>query len=719
MKAFLLAVCGAVALNAAAAELPIVPLFRFGVIADAVGMENLVTADLTGDHRPEIISCSNGSAFALEYRGGAYPQLWYGPSLGCNGVAAGDADEDGTTEVIVVNDTELLLFDTRGLGAPRRRIKLQTKATDVAFGNVDFDAAPEIIVAADGASYIYDATTLALQWKAQGHGGLRVVIADVDGDERDEVLLDGGSVLDAGNQVQKWAYLGGFPQLAAGNLDGDAKAEIIFGSWYTVTVLQGDTQTTSTLQYDDAVEQLLVGDADGDGANEVIAGNNQWGDITGRRASDGALLWSIHNPEHGVMGLAVADVDADGVPEVLWGAGWTSSGDDVLFVADAKSKTIKWESLDLDGWMSVAAGDLDGDGRAELVVASSRSHSGYAGAVITVFDAITGAEERVITVGYSSWEGQIAIAQLDGDAAKEIAIKTEYSIRVFDGVTGVAEWTSAGSLLGMVVANVDGDPVDEIITRSGDMLIVLHGASNIVQSSRLFNGRALAAADVNGDGAQDIVAATSSTLYLLAGNLTTIVEKAQSKVGLGAATSAGGGRIAIVNESSWPRSLQLFDATLTQQWTCGDGPAYPNHYTAAAFATIGGQPRLIAVDTTGVLRAMPLDGNACPAADTATIATNVHQIVTADVTGDGRTDILFGAHNNGEMALIGAASQMRGDVNGDQVIASNDIDELVDYLFGAGPGLSTSGDANADARLSGEDIFALIHHEYGGGSLPE
>lgn len=712
-RLLLLAVCFAATFTASADELPAVPLFRFGIIADGPGNANLVTADITGDGKPEIIACSAGSPFALEHRDGAYPQRWFGPWVNCTGVAAGDADGDGATDIIVAGTNGLLIFDPRGLGAAPAQVSLPPISYDVAFGNVDFDAAPEIVVAGATVTYVYDAATLELQWTATGHGGRKVLIGDVDGDARNEIVLSGGSILDAGNETLKWGYLGGFYYLAVGNVDADAKAEIVFTEpWSnTVTVLNGDTMTTSTVTGFDIIEQVAVADADGDGTNEVIAGNNQWGSISGRRASDSTLVWNIYSDGHGCGAIAVADVDDDGVREVLWTASWAN-----LYIGNPLTETEEWSTLDLHGALYVTTGDVDGDGRTELAVLSTDSDGPWPndGAVVKIFDALTGAEERHINIQYS-YGRSVAFAQLDADPAMEIAVELESNIRVYDGVTGTLEWTSPQNLSGMLIANVDGDAVSEIIAYYNQLIVVLHGASNIIQSSRsISGGRAYAVGDVTGDGVPEVIAANSSTLYVLSSTLTTQAETAFSGTFNAAATANEGGRIAVLSSST--TQLHLFDKTLAPQWTCTRFASQSYH--DVSFAAIAGQPRVLSTDGKGILRAMPITGNACPAFDSRQMALAT-QAITADVNGDGRTELVASTLSFGEISLIGLPGETRGDVNGDSVVASNDIDNLVDYLFGETAAMSTTGDANADERLSGEDAFALIHYEYGGGSLPE
>ena len=66
---------------------------------------------------------------------------------------------------------------------------------------------------------------------------------------------------------------------------------------------------------------IQVADVNNDGVPEIIIGDAQWGTVHVHDLNTQALLWEVNNPEHGVTNIAVGDVDNDGVVELLWGAG--------------------------------------------------------------------------------------------------------------------------------------------------------------------------------------------------------------------------------------------------------------------------------------------------------------------------------------------------------------------------------------------------------------
>lgn len=128
-------------------------------------------------------------------------------------------------------------------------------------------------------------------------GGVRVAVADVDGDDRDEIVTVPGPtggphvrVFDAGGREEGgfFAYDAGFTGglfVAAGNVRGDANAEIVTapgptGSPRVKTFSASGVERASFLAYDDAFRggvSVAVGEVTGDGPGEIVTGPGRGG----------------------------------------------------------------------------------------------------------------------------------------------------------------------------------------------------------------------------------------------------------------------------------------------------------------------------------------------------------------------------------------------------------------------------------------------------------
>jgi hypothetical protein len=737
-----------------AEELRMTTLFRTGTVTQNVGGANLVVRDVNGDSRPEIISCAAGSAFAMSYDGSTYRDTWYSPIVGCTGVAVGDRDGNGSNQIFVgtaanfyafspIGPGYLYVFDPTSYGPELAKVQVSaTEAVrDVAVGNVDGDPGLEVVALTNTKAYVYNAATLALKWTAS-YGGHTVAIGDLEGDGVKEIVIAGsniGYVLDASAQTLKWSYTGpaypqGFgPTMALGDVDNDGKAEILCGTPYGVSasarVINGDTMTVVTVPA--AAQSITAGDANNDGQIELIVGPDQWGAVQGYSISGttSTLLWSITNPDHGVQGMAVGDPDGDGMNEVLWGAGVTSSGADQLFIGNANTHTLEYSGIDLTGLFHVVVDDLDGDGKLEMVVlseTSATSQNSFAGPAAWVLDYTTHRLIATLSFPYNGGASEVAIGQVDGDPQKEI-IFLGNPIRVFDGKTFAQEWASPDTGINspvtsqhLIVKNIDGDAVDEIFYVTGSSFHVLNGASEFIQYSSAALDSSItdfAVADLDGDSVPDLVVATNTGLYVFKTSdwsqriyipLATFSSRNVAATAGHFAVTLNGGGVALYSGS-----------TLAQEWICSSG----NNISSLAFVDLAGQARLAALMSDETLRFFLTTGASCPAYDTISqsFGTNGYgntHIAFKDLDGDGRPELLVGSSSAATVAVLGWPSEPRGDVDSDGVVTDLDIDALAAYLYGSRLATQPAADVNGDGAIRPDDLFYLINYRRGTGVPP-
>jgi hypothetical protein len=248
------------------------------------------------------------------------------------------------------------------------------------------------------------------------NGELHATTGDVDGDGLDEIIVGLGTggegwiaVLDDpahGYQWLRWLQVAWpsynaangsvFP--AAGDLDGDGRAEIIAGL--------GAGGAGFVQIFDDAV-----------------AGYSHLGWLQ--------VPWSLYNAASGETHPAVADIDGDGRAEIVLGLASGGQG----FVEVRSGAT----GYDHRAWLQVAsaqynllngatfpaAGDVDADGRAEIVVGLGQGGGGW----LQVFDDATAnhVHLRWLQVAWPEYniavgETHPAVGNLDTDSAAEIVI---------------------------------------------------------------------------------------------------------------------------------------------------------------------------------------------------------------------------------------------------------------------------------------------------------
>jgi hypothetical protein len=225
----------------------------------------------------------------------------------------------------------------------------------------------------------------------------------------------------------RWGTLSGEAQddwfgqsVALGDLDGDGYAEVIVGAPYNdrngsaagaVFVFRGGpspptapwkvfTGEASNDQFGWAV--AYVGDVDGDGYGDVVAGARHYGDGSWRargkvylfrggplmdETPDGAWLGEAKDDWFGNAVAGPGDVDGGGRADVLVGApyndrGGSAAGACYLFRGEdppgsAPAAIYVGESPDAHlGWTVTGAGDVDGDGRPDVASGARLQASG-------------------------------------------------------------------------------------------------------------------------------------------------------------------------------------------------------------------------------------------------------------------------------------------------------------------------------------------------------
>jgi hypothetical protein len=446
--------------------------------------------DVTGDPGKEIVvAMENGSIHIYDQVTKNYlTEVTTAVQYWATDLEIADVDNDGQNELILGSEDRLYVYSASGTLEWDMDIPVQ----DIVVGQMDNDSGLEIAVAAyfsDDNGYVIDCSSRTIQWTWPHGFGVELAAADIDNDNRDELIAaEGWYVIfayDVERQLPKWSI--------PTDLDNDA---------------------------------IYLADIDNDSVVELLLGEGQWGSVI---AYDTVTLnqeWSIENPEHGVTGIAVADIDGDGQSELMWGAGYSSSGEDIFYIANWQAGQIEWESSHLDGpFIGPGCGDLDGDGNEELVVVSYESRSGYSSGRILVFN--TDGNLRAISdpiVDDDSVEGtkDIKLYDVDRDGKLEILVAADHwydgVIEIYDfnaNNTFTLNWTNAtptdDGFNCVSAGDIDGDGNLEIVGGSWRYIYAYDYNTGSQEWQSLYHSgeagtiSAVEVSDVDNDGDQEII----------------------------------------------------------------------------------------------------------------------------------------------------------------------------------------------------------------------
>jgi hypothetical protein len=171
--------------------------------------------------------------------------------------------------------------------------------------------------------------------------------------------------------------------VAAGDVNGDGKADIVTGAGAGggphVKVFSGKTgaEIRSFFAFDQSVSggvRVAAGDFNGDGIDDLAAGTgagvaSQVATFDGRSLDQIGRFAPYLSAFTGGVFLAAGDVNGDGVAEVVTGAG--AGGGPHVRVLSAASGAVVSEFLSdaatTSGGVRVASADINGDGKADVI----------------------------------------------------------------------------------------------------------------------------------------------------------------------------------------------------------------------------------------------------------------------------------------------------------------------------------------------------------------
>ncbi len=305
---------------------------------------------------------------------------------------------------------------------------------------------------------------------------------------------------------------------ALGDIDGDGKLEVVFGTYYNDEHLYAVNAEDGSILWKYKSDRgpfdasVAIVDLDGDKRPEILSADSSSGRLFCLDGK-GKLTWALKLPNSTDSPPAVADLDGDGVLEIVVGSMWkrNGNGDVTVYRADTQKKV--W-GTEVKGCVQSAPClvDLNGDKTLDVIVASWRgsnavhAFNGKDGEALWTFETMDEEDDPKRHMGM--YHG-VSAGKVDGKW--RIAFATCSSARgtVFvvdaDGALVWKKMLGEYFFAPTTMADLDGDGALDIVACGSNTYAFTADGKQIWKAKGTSSARGPAVADLDGDGDLDLI----------------------------------------------------------------------------------------------------------------------------------------------------------------------------------------------------------------------
>ncbi len=237
----------------------------------------------------------------------------------------------------------------------------------------------------------------------------------------DAAFVDGYEIANGSKYLASWdlSKAGKVVDVAGGNLTGKRPRQIAVALDLSQSLKIRDGQSIYDLPIGIVPKAIATGDVDADGVDEIVA-----------FAADGTIALcradkkTCQNFKINGVGLdvAVADVDGDGYDEAIFLTDEGKQSGLAVWNIDAKKTgqkdTVAWTINAKAG--AIAAGDVRGNGKAEVAVFEDGGWWGWSSDKVHLFSAISG--QFVSSTAVNGHSIDVAVGDRNSDGVAEVAV---------------------------------------------------------------------------------------------------------------------------------------------------------------------------------------------------------------------------------------------------------------------------------------------------------